>query len=245
MLQLLPVRDIMGVHVVAATADEVISHVEGEMELGRRVEVAFLNTHASNLAAAYPDFADALERALVLNDGIGVDLASKRLHGAPFPENLNGTDFVPRLLAELQEPRRIFLLGGQPGVAEAAAQAVARLAPQHRVVGVHHGFFAADEAAEVAARVAEVEAEIVLVAMGNPRQELFVARHGAATGALLLLSVGALLDFMSGRVDRAPRWMQRLRLEWVYRLLLEPGRMWRRYLVGNVRFLVQLTRLSR
>lgn len=241
----LPERDIMGVPVVAAPGDEVVAHLAGELAAGRRTEVAFLNAHASNLAAADVAFAAALRRATVLNDGAGVDLASRRLHGAPFPENLNGTDFVPRLLAGLAEPRRIFLLGAAPGVAEAAADVLAGLCPQHRVVGVHHGFFTDEEAPGVARRIAGTGAEVLLVAMGNPRQELFVAEHGAATGATLLVSVGALLDFLSGRVERAPHWLRRLRLEWVYRLVVEPRRMWRRYLVGNVRFLVALARVER
>lgn len=241
----LPLRDILGVPVVAAPGDEVVAHLAGELAAGRRTEVAFLNAHASNLAAADDSFASALRRATVLNDGAGVDLASRHLHGAPFPENLNGTDFVPRLLGGLTQPRRVFLLGAAPGVAEAAAEELARLCPQHRVVGVHHGFFADHEASAVARRVAQAQAEVLLVAMGNPRQELFVAEHGAATGAILLVSVGALLDFLSGRVERAPRWVRRLRLEWVYRLAIEPRRMWRRYLVGNVRFLVALARVRR
>ncbi|WP_319804479.1 WecB/TagA/CpsF family glycosyltransferase [Nocardioides malaquae] len=241
----LPVRDVMGVEVVAVPAADVVAHLARALDEGRRLAVAFLNAHASNVAASQPRFARALDEALVLNDGVGVDLASRRLHGSPFPENLNGTDFVPRLLAELVEPRRLFLLGGRPGVAEAAAEVLAQRAPQHRVVGTRDGYFTDDEAAAVAAEVAASGAEVVLVAMGNPRQELFVAEHGAATGATLLLSVGALLDFLSGRVERAPARVQRWRLEWVYRLALEPGRMWRRYLVGNVRFLLRLARTPR
>lgn len=241
----LPVRDVMGVDVVAASAGTVVDHLAAALHARRRVAVAFLNAHASNVAAHDPAFARALDAALVLNDGVGVDLASRWVHGASFPENLNGTDFVPRLLADLEEPRRLFLLGGKPGVAEAAAQALGRLAPQHVVVGVRHGYFADGEAAGVAAEVAATGAEIVLVAMGNPRQELFVAEHGAATGATLLLSVGALLDFLSGQVERAPEWMQKWRVEWVYRLALEPGRMWRRYLVGNAQFLLRLARTAR
>lgn len=241
----LPVRDVMGIGVVAATTGEVVAHLAQELTDGRRAQVAFLNAHASNLAATQPEFAAALRGATVLNDGIGVDLASRWQHGAPFPDNLNGTDFVPRLLAELSEPRRLFLLGGAPGVAEEAAAVLQRFAPQHRVVGVHHGYFAPTASADVAAQVAASGAEVLLVAMGNPRQELFVADHGEATGALLLVSVGALLDFLAGRVSRAPGWVQRLRLEWVHRLLLEPSRLWRRYLVGNAVFLTRLVRQPR
>ena len=241
----LEVRDIMGVAVVAAHTDEVIACLDDDLARGRVVRLAFLNAHTSNLAASDEAFARVLSGFTVLNDGVGVDLASRRLHGASFPDNLNGTDLVPRLLRELTTGRRIYLLGGRPGVAEEAAQAIAALAPQHRVVGTQHGYFAPETAVEVASRVAATRAEIVLVAMGNPVQELFIVEHGAAMGAPLTIGVGALLDFLAGRVVRAPQWVQRLRLEWAHRLVLEPGRLWRRYLLGNVRFLVRLLRTPR
>lgn len=238
----LAVRDIMGVEVVVATSDDVVDRLAQALDEGPAAQVAFLNSHASNLAAQDPAFAKVLRDCMVLNDGIGVDLASRRLHAAPFPENLNGTDFVPKLLAELTVPRRIYLLGGEAGVAERAAEAITQTAPHHQVVGVRNGFFDVADERGVANAIAAVRAEVVLVALGNPKQELFVAEHAVAMGAPLVISVGALLDFLSGRVRRAPEWMQRWRLEWIFRLALEPGRMWRRYLVGNVRFLLRLAR---
>lgn len=241
----LAMRDIMGVEVVAATSDDVIACLEQALDAGPAVQVAFLNAHASNLAADDPAFARVLRGCMVLNDGIGVDLASRRLHAERFPENLNGTDFVPKLLVELTAPRRIYLVGAEAGVAERAAATIGRLAPHHRVVGVQDGFFDRADEADVVASIAAARPEVVLVAMGNPKQELFVARHAAAMGAPVVLGVGALLDFLSGRVSRAPAWMQRWRLEWLYRLALEPGRMWRRYLVGNARFLLRLARTQK
>lgn len=238
----LELRDIMGVAVVAASTQQVCAHLDDELSAGRPVRLAFLNAHTSNLVAADEEFGRVLAGFTVLNDGVGVDLASRHLHGKPFPDNLNGTDFVPRLLGRLAVPRRIYLLGGQAGVAEAAADTLAVIAPQHTVVGVQHGYFDPAHAPTVTARVAQARADIVLVAMGNPTQEFFVAEHFDEMGAPLVIGVGALLDFLAGRVPRAPAWLRRLRLEWLYRLMWEPGRLWRRYLVGNLRFGLRLLR---
>jgi alpha-1,3-mannosyltransferase len=110
-------------------------------------------------------------------------------------------------------------------------------------VGCRNGYFASeDEIGEACRDIRSADADLVLVGMGNPRQELWIARHGKATGATLLFGVGALFDFVTGEVRRAPPWIQRLRCEWVYRLTREPGRLWRRYCIGNVSFLARLMR---
>ncbi len=232
-----PMRRILGVNVVAATAAEAIRHLDDRIGTGRLTKLAFLNAHASNLAARDAAFRDALSRFVVLNDGVGVDIASRVLAGRRFPENLNGTDFVPRFLRESRRRLRVFLLGGRPGVAAAAAATLRRLAPQHDYVGAQHGYFDASETEAVKARIAASRADVLLVAMGNPAQEAWIDAHAAATGAKLAMGVGALFDFLSGRTKRAPEAIRRLKLEWAFRLCLEPSRLWRRYVVGNPRFL--------
>lgn len=235
-------RDIMGVRVTAARAGEVIAWLDGALSRGERIKLGFLNAHTSNLAAADPAFRAVLDGFTILNDGVGVDIASRRLYGARFPENLNGTDFTPRLLAGIARPLRLYLLGAQPGVAAAAAARIAAIAPQHPIVGIRDGYFPAGERGAVAAAVAAQKPDILLVAMGNPAQEMFIAERFDELACGLAIGVGALFDFLAGRVARAPRWMQRVRLEWLYRLWLEPGRLWRRYLLGNSQFLWRLLR---
>ncbi len=243
----LPTRDIMGVAIVAATAAEVIAHLDEAVAAGQGVRLAFLNAHGSNIAARDPDFRRTLKDFMVLNDGIGVDIAARVLHGARFPENLNGTDFVPCYLERTTAPRRLYLLGGQPGVAEAAAQSIRARTPHHEIVGLRDGYFGEHEAGDVIAAIAAARPDVVLVAMGNPVQEFFIARHFGAMGCGVAIGVGALLDFQSGRVSRAPAVFRRLRSEWVYRLALEPRRLWRRYILGNSQFIYRLlrTRLGR
>lgn len=235
-------RDILGVPVLAATPDEAAAALDlalsPDMSHVRPVLVAFLNAHISNLAAENAEFAAVMRKALVLNDGVGVDIASRLLHGAPFPANLNGTDFVPFYLAATRLSLRIQVVGAAGDVARRAMAELARIAPQHSYVGARDGYFT--DGAGVAADILAARPDLVLVGMGSPRQELWAARHVAVPGGAAAFCVGGLLDFIAGEKPRAPALMRRLRLEWVYRLLLEPRRMWRRYLPGNAAFMTRL-----
>lgn len=235
-------RDILGVAVTSAPTDAMIAHLDARLAAGARIKLGFLNAHTSNLAAKDPAFKAALAGFLILNDGVGVDIAARRLHGARFPENLNGTDFVPAYLAGTAQPRRLYLLGGRPGIAEAAAERLKALAPRHQIVGCRDGYFPPEETAAIVAAVAAAKPDILLVALGNPAQELFIDRHFEALETPLAIGVGALLDFLSGRVGRAPAFFRKARIEWVWRLGREPGRLWRRYLFGNSQFLWRVIR---
>lgn len=197
-------RDILGVAVTSAPMARMIDHLNARLGAGERIKLAFLNAHASNLAARDPAFHAALDGFTILNDGVGVGVAARRLHGERFPDNLNGTDFIPAFLRLTQTPLRLYLLGGQEGVAAEAAARLMELAPQHVIAGVRNGYFRPDETDAVVAAVAASKPDILLVALGNPAQELFIERHFQALGAGMAVGVGALLDFLSGRVGRAP-----------------------------------------
>ena len=203
--------------------------------------ITFANAHTVNLAQESDAFAAALAGATILNDGIGVDLASRLLHGAPFPSNLAGTDFVPAMLASSPAPLRLFLLGSASGVAEKAAARLCGLGPGHDIAGTHDGFFRPDQEEEVRKIIREAKPELILVGMGQPRQELWAWRNFAEFEAATIC-VGALFEFVAGTVPRAPRWMRSARLEWVHRLAHDPKRLWRRYLIGNVKFMARVFR---
>ncbi len=226
---------ILGVTVTGATRDEAVARVLAAVANRSTLRLAFLNANLANIAWTAPAVRQALSGFLVLNDGIGVDLASRILRGETFAENLNGTDFVPYLL-DRAGGLRVYLYGGRPDVSARAAQLVAERWPRHAVVGATHGYLPEDERASLPARIAEARPDIVIVALGNPLQELWIADHVPAV-APCGIGVGALLDFLTGEVKRAPEWVRRTRTEWVYRLAQEPRRLWRRYVVGNVLFL--------
>ena len=198
--------------------------------------ITFCNAHTVNLAQRDPAFRDELGRFLVLNDGVGVNLASRSLFGKAFPENLNGTDFTPSLLGSAKQPLSLYLVGAKPGVAEAAAKVIEQRFPAVSVVGTRCGFFDRNEELALADSIRASGANLVLAAMGQPHQERWAARHVGALGCPIMC-VGALLDFLAERVPRAPSLIRRMRLEWAYRLAQEPRRLAGRYLIGNATFL--------
>ncbi|PBC00867.1 WecB/TagA/CpsF family glycosyltransferase [Mesorhizobium sp. WSM3860] len=230
-------KAILGISVIAIRWDEAVALLSRLIAEQRFTRVSFLNAHNANLAYGDPVFAEALDEFLVLPDGVGVDIAAKLLYGAPFPDNLNGTDFIPAFLQASTRPLTVALLGATRVNAEAASVKLSALAAQHKFVVVHDGYFSPAEEPAIVERIAKLRPDILLVAMGVPRQELWIARHIDARHCTLPIAVGALLDFLSGTVPRAPMWMRRLRLEWLFRLCIEPGRLWRRYVVGNPLFL--------
>jgi exopolysaccharide biosynthesis WecB/TagA/CpsF family protein len=232
--------NILGVPVALLTVGEALAVVERAADADGPAFVAFANAHTLNVAAAEPRLRRALAgAAVVLNDGVGLQLAA-RMRGRRFPANLNGTDFVPRILG-LAASRgwRVFFLGAAPGVAAAAAAAAAAAQPGLVVAGSRDGYFADTESAGVAAEVRAAGTDVLLVAMGNPRQEVWLDDWLGATGARLGVGVGAYFDFRAGRVRRAPAWMNRAGLEWLVRLAQEPRRLARRYLIGMPLFLAR------
>ena len=228
--------EILRVPIARVTPDQGIAEVERLHGRDEPAFVAHTNAHTVNLAYEDPEFLGVLRRAdLVLNDGKGVMLAA-RILGTKFPHDMNGNFFTPLVLekaAELGWP--VFFLGAGPGVAENAAALLEGRFPGLKIAGTRDGFFSSDE--EAIAAVNDSGAEVVLVGMGNPRQEQWIDRCLARTGARVGIGVGAFFDFITGEVPRAPAWMNRWGLEWVHRLAQEPRRMWRRYILGNPRFL--------
>jgi N-acetylglucosaminyldiphosphoundecaprenol N-acetyl-beta-D-mannosaminyltransferase len=234
---------ILGHRVDNLTMAATLSRLAAWLEESVPRRVAFLNADCVNQAAARAAYRAALGDAdMVLADGIGMRMAGLLL-GQRVCENVNGTDLFPRLCAAVAGTgHSLFLLGGRPGVAEGVAAWVAANHPHARVAGLHHGFFSAQDEPRVIAAIRESGASVLLVALGAPRQDEWIHGHLAGTGARLAIGVGGLFDFYSGRVSRAPGWMRELGLEWVYRFLQEPGRMWKRYWVGNAVFLARVLR---
>lgn len=238
----LPTRDLFGLPVAATTSAAAADAVAALIESGRHGKFAFLNAHAANLAWRERRFHRALRACTVFPDGIGVDAASRLLHGSTFPENLNGTDFVPFLLGRCRRPLAVGLLGARPDVVERARDRFAAAHPAHTFRTIHHGYFDADEQRRFLRALAVDPVDVLLVALGNPAQEVLMAEAVDGRHCRVAFGIGALFDFTSGRMPRAPRMLRDLRLEWTYRLALEPRRMWRRYLLGNPVFLARVLR---
>jgi len=186
------------------------------------------------------------EAFLVLPDGMPI-LWAARLAGTPLREKLSGSDLVPRLSEHaMRRGYSVYFLGAQPGVAALAANRLQERYPGLRVAGTWsppRNFGGDPEAnAEAVARLREAKPDICFVALGSPKQEIWIHRHCATAEVPVLVGVGAAFDFIAGRRKRAPVWMQRSGLEWVWRLCHEPRRLGRRYLIEDSRFVVLLLR---
>jgi exopolysaccharide biosynthesis WecB/TagA/CpsF family protein len=238
-----PTIDVFGVPLARVTPEEALNEIERLHGSEAPGLVAHVNAYTLNSAVGDPTYGDVLRRAdLILNDGKGVMLAA-RLLGDRFPADLNGNFFTPLLLRRAAERGwPVYFLGAKPGVAAAAAEQLVDQIPGLDVRGARDGYFSPAELDGVIADIRESGADLLLVALGNPAQERWLDDHLEKTGARIGVGVGAFFDFQTGTVQRAPRWMNRMGLEWVHRLLLEPRRMWRRYLVGNPLFVLRVLR---
>lgn len=231
---------VLGVRCDAISMDDAVDRIAALAAGGPPRQVCFANADCLNLACVHPEYRRTLEVApLVLPDGTGVRLAS-RLAGRPIRWDVNGTDLFPHLCRRLAaDGRRVFLLGARPGVAERVGEWIARHHPGLAVAGAHHGYFTPAEEPDVIARIRAARPDVLLVAFGAPRQDVWIRDHARELGVPVALGVGGLFDFYSDALPRAPLWMRELGLEWSFRLWQEPGRLWRRYLIGNVTFLTR------
>jgi len=237
---------ISGIRLLNLGMDELVAAIETAIETRARTQIAFVNPACVNIAASDPRYRATLARAdWVCPDGIGMKIAGRILE-RPIRQNLNGTDLFPRLCAALERSgRSMYLLGARPGVAADVAAWAQRQFPQLRIAGTHSGYFQGDDEAAAVAAIRDSGADVLLVAMGVPVQDLWLRRNLKGSGATVGIGVGGLFDFYGGRIPRAPQWLREIGGEWVYRLLQEPRRMWRRYLVGNAVFLWRVVRERR
>ncbi len=232
----------LGVEFSTPTMETAVSIVADAARDRRRADtVYFVNPDCLNKAVSDKAYREILRNGdHVFPDGIGITLAGKLL-GTPLRENLNGTDMLPFIMRAAEEKGLgLFFLGGRPGVAEAAADNLGKQF-RARILGTRHGYFDPEkEGEEVIDEVNRSGADILMVGFGAPLQERWIHRNRERLGAGVAMGVGGLFDFYSGRIKRAPRWLREMGLEWVFRFLQEPGRMWRRYVIGNPLFLLRV-----
>jgi N-acetylglucosaminyldiphosphoundecaprenol N-acetyl-beta-D-mannosaminyltransferase len=243
-----PVLNFFGIPVLNTSMAEAVTWLidasaPGRAEHGAARHLAFVNPDCLNVAWHDEKYREALlAAARVLPDGIGIHIGC-RMQGIALRENVNGTDLFPLLCAEAATQKRsLFLLGARPGIAAAAAANMQQRYPGLQVAGTRHGYFDAAQEQSVIDQINASGAALLLVAFGAPRQDVWLHRHRAALRPPVCLGVGGLFDFYSGRIPRAPVWMREIGLEWLYRLVQEPGRMWRRYVIGNPLFLYRVWR---
>ena len=220
--------------IMSATADELMRIIGSRAEKSQKTLLFFANT---NLVVKCQPIASQLDSkdVVIVNDGIGVDIGCRLIHGEKFTANLNGTDFTPYYFQHSSMISKVFLIGSTQEVLDKASLYLTQTLGQE-VVGMCDGFSGVRDSGLIA-RINASGADVVLVAMGNPLQEMWILDNHHQLNAPLLLGVGALFDFWAGDKPRAPRLVQQLHLEWLFRLSLEPRRLFKRYTIDIVRFL--------
>jgi N-acetylglucosaminyldiphosphoundecaprenol N-acetyl-beta-D-mannosaminyltransferase len=233
-----PRRLLFGLEVDALRLTEVVALAEATVAGRGRLLVGVVNAAKIARLRTDPVLRDSLLTSdVLLADGQSVVWAS-RLLGRPLPERVAGIDLFAALLDLADEAGlRVYLLGATPDVVGRLGAVVAERWPGVKVVGADDGYFRDDEAGEVADRIAASRPDLLFLGMPTPRKETFVATHGPGLDVPVVHGVGGSFDVLAGVTRRAPAGWQRCGMEWAYRLLQEPRRLWRRYLVTNTAFL--------
>ncbi len=235
-----PTAAIFEIPIDLGSPSELLRTLSGWAGEGRTRRVMYVNAHVVNQTRSSAALRAALERAdLIYCDGYGVRLAAHVLD-LDVPHRMTGADWIWELAGLCEAGgRSMYLVGSEPPNARLAAERLREAFPRLSVAGTHHGFFELDSPhnERVIEDILQRRPDIVLVGMGTPKQELWVDRYAERLDGALVWTVGALFDYVSGRVPRAPRWLANNGWEWIFRLAIEPQRMWRRYLIGNPAFL--------
>ncbi|MHC4441279.1 MAG: WecB/TagA/CpsF family glycosyltransferase [Planctomycetota bacterium] len=202
-----------------------------------RTCVHYLNAHTFNISMENPDFHKILATSdLLYADGISVVWAGRWL-GHHIPERLTAADYFEYFCRQCaKEDVSLYLLGGLDGISKSTADILTSRIPSLHIKGTHHGYFGLEESQRLIGRINSSGADVLAVGMGSPHQETWVAENANNIKAPVVWTVGALFDYFTQREPRAPQWLCRYGGEWLYRLIHNPAEKWKRYLVGNFRF---------
>lgn len=230
--------NLLGVSISNLTIEDSLSKVNEAIESNTPTQFAFVNPDCLNKAYKDVDYTQTLESLpTVFADGIGIRVACKMMD-IGLRDNVNGTDLFPLMCEQAcKNNQSFYFLGGAPGVTDTMVEKLKEKFPTLNIAGHQHGYFEDEQTQQVIQEINDSGADILLVGFGAPKQEAWLAEHHADLTPSVRMGVGGLFDFYSDRISRAPRWLRDIGMEWTWRLIQEPGRMWQRYLVGNPLFL--------
>ena len=232
---------ILGVRVDDVTDEEALAHVQRYIDQGGAHQIATVNVEFIMAARRDPVFRQVLAGAsLCVPDSVGVVWAARR-QGHPLRQRVAGVDLVEKIAARAADRGwRVYFLGAAPGVAEAAARVLATRYPGLKVAGCYAGSPRPAEEDEIVGWVQAAQPDVLFVAYGAPRQDLWIARNQARIGVPVAMGVGGSFDFIAGVARRAPRWVRRFGLEWLHRLIKQPWRLRRQLVIPHFVLLVLL-----
>jgi N-acetylglucosaminyldiphosphoundecaprenol N-acetyl-beta-D-mannosaminyltransferase len=220
--------NILGCQVDLLTVQEVIDRIKEFIEQDHPAHIITLNAEIVYQAQSNQELKEIINSAdLVTPDGIGIVWGGRKL-GYDISERVTGIDLLLNLCQEApKQGWKIYLIGSAPTVAEAAANKLSMAYPGLQICGTHHGYFQEDDETSIVKEIKEVAPHIIFVALGAPKQELWIKKHRDQLGVPACIGVGGSLDVIAGHKNRAPDWMIRINLEWLYRLIVEPNRLQR------------------
>lgn len=228
--------ELMGCPMDVASMDETVAVIDESLTAGRFTQHVVVNVAKLVNMRKDPELDASVRECDIINiDGMGVVLGARML-GHDVPERVAGVDLFHALLAmSAERGYSVYLLGAKDEVVAETARRVQRQYPGLKLAGYHHGYFWDDEEATVE-RIRASGAQLLFVAITSPKKENFINRWRDQLGVSFVMGVGGTFDVVAGKVKRAPLWMQKYGLEWLYRVIQEPRRMWKRYLVTNCQF---------
>ncbi len=241
--------DILGIDVAKLTVEQLHHWLGHYIQTHQKELILNVNVHCMNLCFQHNWLPGLLQQApIVFCDGAGVMLSAKLL-GDRIPERITYADWMWQLGAFAQARGfSMYFLGGKPGVAQRAAERMQGRFPQLQIVGTHHGYLpveaSATENQELIATINTLQPHILIIGMGMPRQERWLLENWRYVNANIALTGGAVFDYISGDLTRAPQWMTNHGLEWMGRLLIEPRRLWKRYVIGNPTYFMRVLRYT-
>ena len=242
---------VIGTQISLCNKEFILQRINWSCDGDHRLTILSGNVHSFNLAYENPWLRDFFNRAdIVRLDGAGVRLGAKLL-GIDTPPRMTWADFAWDLAQSCaQNQYKLFFLGANPGIAEQAAQKLQSQYPDLQFAGIHHGYFDKEkgsaENTAVINLINQSQPHILIIGFGMPLQEKWLSQNIDDVRVPVIMTGGAVFDYISGELQRAPKWMTDYGLEWFGRLLIEPHRLWHRYLIGNPKFLwrVLLQRLN-
>ena len=233
--------EILGVKIHCASRDEILARTILWADQPQPRTVFYVNAHCLNISAVDPFYREILNQGdLIYPDGISIEWASRWLNGCPL-EKVTGRAWIEEFCNRATENGfKIYILAGKPGVARAAQKNLEQRHPQIQIVAARDGFFSEMDEEAILQEIDQTKPDVLFVGMGTPNQEKWLAQHRQHISSPLCWAVGALFDVVAGEEDPVPAWLDRLALEWLWRLVHDPLGKWRRVVIGFPEFILRL-----
>ncbi len=233
--------DVMGIGIDNLSMEETLGLIEEKIVEGKPVQHVVVNAAKVVEVNKNPELKAIIDSCEIVNvDGQAVVWASRVL-GKPLKERVAGIDLMQALVERASQKNwSIYFFGAKQEVLDKVIARYKKEFPTLKIAGARNGYYKPEEEAAIACKIAESGAQILFVAISSPKKEIFLNKYLKVMNVPFVMGVGGSFDVVAGLTKRAPRWMQKLGLEWLFRFLQEPRRMWRRYIIGNAEFLLLL-----